>query len=534
MGPPRIKEFFAMLSFFNLNLDLMAPECSYPKVSYSVKWSMIMSLPVFATMFFLGIHAAIYIKKRFIQGRTKNLHKHVHLMVGTSLISFYYFYLYLTKTSLDIFNCSPTEPVEYNAAGEPIEYLEVTFAQCDKPGGLHRKLVGPAAFFFTIYSIGFPTLVGAILYKNREKCKADQLLRAKRTGNSRSTNPECYDFRKKYHKIYEMYKPNYYFWSAAVMGRKLVIACLALLFRRSPVFLLASSLLTLFIAYALQVRFQPFMHDAEYQQVIEQGEREQAQKAKQFGQDIELDSASARGGARRGKVQRLGGTSAEYTPPAPTGFKEAIFNYNTIESTLLFCSVLVVLSGLMFQSETIKPGTKFELGLTAWTYLVVAFSVVFFVVVVGTEIFVGLGVCDSGKARKLLGVDGDKDSDSESDDEDEVQFEHNAAAGEKTNPMFAGNHAVAGLASKAHVSARDVKAREDTYANTIKDQKAEIRRLKQESAKRALGTHGSEQDLDYTQKTSSKNVLHPGPHHRHAQGAVSRTQQQQADSEMHV
>ena len=56
----------------------------------------------------------------------------------------------------------------------------------------------------------------------------------------------------------------------------------------------------------------------------------------------------------------------------------------------------------------------------------------------------------------------------------------------------------------------------------------------QESAKRALGTHGSEQDLDYTQKTSSKNVLHPGPHHRHAHGAVSRTQQQQADSEMHV
>ena len=122
--------------------------------------------------------------------------------------------------------------------------------------------------------------------------------------------------------------------------------------------------------------------------------------------------------------------------PQPTGFKEAIFNYNTIESTLLFCSVLVVLSGLMFQSETIKPGTKFELGLTLWTYLVVGFSVVFFVVVVGTEIFVGLGICDSGKARKLLGVDADKDSDSESD-EDEVQFEHNAAASsEKTNPMF--------------------------------------------------------------------------------------------------
>merc|ERR1711907_162231 len=325
------------------------------------------------------------------------------------------------------------------------------------------------------------------------------------------------------------------YWSAAVMGRKLVIACLALLFRRSPVFLLASSLLTLFIAYALQVRHQPFMHDAEYQQVIEQGEREQAQKAKQLGQDIDLDSSAAGGGARRGKVQRLGGTSSEYSAPQPTGFKEAIFNHNTIESTPLFCSVLVVLSGLMFQSETIKPGTKFELGLTLWTYLVVGFSVVFFVVVVGTEIFVGLGICDSGKARKLLGVDGNEDS-SDSDEEDEIQFEHNTAASAKTNPMFDG--AVAGLASKQHVSARDVKQREDSFQNTIKDQKAEIRRLKQESAKNALGGNGGEQSFGYAQKTSSKNVLHPAPHHRHAptsaRGAVARTAQQPGDNEMHI
>jgi hypothetical protein len=530
--PPMIKRFFAMLSFFNLNLDLMAPECSYPNVPYSVKWSMIMSLPVFAVMFFFLVHVAMYIKKRCIQKRKKALNKHLHLMIGTSLIAFYYFYLYLTKTALDIFNCSPTNPPEVRPDGQVVEYLEVTFAECGKPGGLQMKLVGPASFFFAVYSIGFPTVVGTILYRNRVKVKQDQILRAKNTGNSRGTNPDCYDFRKKYHKIYEMYKPQYYYWSACIMGRKLLIACSGLMFRRSPVFLLAFSLLTLFVAYAMQVRNQPFMHDAEYEQVIEQAEKEEARKSKAFGGQTTLGGNQAPDfKARSGRKNvRLGGSSIELRREHTVS--RAIFNYNTIESTLLFCAILIVLSGLMFQSDAIKPGTKWEQGLTLWTYLIVGFSVVFFVGVVGTEIVVGLGCLSKERARKVMRLAGDG-SDSDSDDDDRSKSD-SVELGGHTNPIFDGSvhsHAVHAALQKheskrAHNSDKLVASHTGEMADTISDQKAEIRRLK----KNAAASHLAGRDLDYAQATSTRNMLHPS-HHHHAHHAAAGASQHRAKTE---
>eukprot|EP00937_MAST-01D_sp_MAST-1D-sp2_P001546 g1546.t1 len=516
--PSTLKKMFSMLSFFNLNLDLMAPECSYPTVPYAFKWSMIMSLPIFAVMFFLAVHMAIWFKKRCIQKRTKDLHRHIHLMIGTSLIAFYYFYLYLTKTALDIFNCSPTTPPEVRPDGTVVEYLEVTFAECSKPGGLQMRLVGPAAAYFTLYSIGFPAVVGTLLYKNREKCKEDQLLRAKRSGNSRATNPNCWEFRKKYHKIYEMYKPQYYYWSAAIMGRKLLIACSGLLFRRSPVFLLAFSLLTLFVAYAMQVRNQPFMHDLEYEQVIEQAEKEAAKKSKHFGGDVNLstrDSGSA-ASKTRSKVRRMGEGPESGEVSTTNGVRKAIYNYNSIESTLLFCAILIVLSALMFQSDAIKPGSKWESGLTLWTFVIVMFSIVFFVAVVGTEIVVGLGIWDAAKARKKLGLK-NEDSDSDSDSDDDLHLTQNNMARHDSgeNPMFRQAH---GGGSNTVQTAAEQKAMQDTIAH----QKAEILRLKKVDAA------GAAANMNFAQKTAVRNVMHPKHHHhqRHPSAGSRQVTQQ--------
>jgi len=166
-----------------VNIDLLAPECSFPKMPYMNKWLIIEFMPLMVFSCFFMVHMAKYCHKRFVQKRTRKLHNHKDKILGYMLITFYYFYLYITKTSLDIFNCSPVEPDDGKV------YLEVVFEACDKPGGVYLTLVVPAVFFFCIYSVGYPAFVAFILVRNSDRVKEDQLLRAKDTGNSHATNP---------------------------------------------------------------------------------------------------------------------------------------------------------------------------------------------------------------------------------------------------------------------------------------------------------------------------------------------------------
>ena len=104
-------------------------------------------------------------------------------------------YLYLTRTVLDVFDCAPTDPPDGN------EYLDVVFEPCWLPGGLQLSLLPWALVAMLGYVVGYPAIVFFILYKNKEKVMEDQLLRAKGLGRDRLTNPNCYAFRKKYHKL---------------------------------------------------------------------------------------------------------------------------------------------------------------------------------------------------------------------------------------------------------------------------------------------------------------------------------------------
>jgi hypothetical protein len=396
--PARLRSLFNVLSIFNLNLDLMAPECSYT-MPYETKWFLIMSLPILTGSMFFLIHIYIYSKKRFSEGRTKDLNRHLPLLIGNGLACFYLFYLYLTKTSLDIFNCSATTPPSYNDDGMEVEYLEVAFEPCYEEGGMHLRLLGPAVMFFILYSIGYPIFVGFMLYKNRVTVMEDQVLRAKKTGTTRATNPNCWGFRKRYAKMYKMYKPEFYFWGLCIMARKLFIATSGLLFRDSPVFLLAFILLVLFIAYSAQVKFNPFMHELEFADVIK---RDQERNAGLHEVDLNRKSSDkkmkkkVKAGAHRGSMMDVAAKKGD-------DISEAFYNYNSIESTLLFCLCLVTLSGLMFQSDQIKPGDRWEYGLSAWTFVIISLSITYFFAVFGTEVAVGLGFLTEEEGNKVMG-----------------------------------------------------------------------------------------------------------------------------------
>jgi len=267
---------------------------------------------------------------------------------------------------------------------------------------------------------------------------------------------------------------------------------------------------------------------------VEAAEREADRAAKRFGNQLDL-SGGPGGAAKKGtkKVHLGSERGAEDLEENALGFRQSIYNYNTIESTLLFCAILIVLSGLMFTSDAIKPDSNWERGLLLWTTIVLLFSICFFFAVVGTEIAVGLGIWDHATAKKKLGIKEEEDS-SDSDSDDDMTMAGNS------NPLFhAGGGAAAASsggagatpmshfdsikAAKAKVKAdksamgqlKQAGSAVDELQATVAAQKAEIMNLQKAAAASSLSFahgHGS---------GGSSRSTPGGHHHRHGSGKGS-------------
>lgn len=165
--------------------------------------------------------------------------RHVSALIAAALTMFYYLYLYLSRMTLDVFNCSQTEPPD----GAPYGYMEAVFEECFKPGGMHMTLFPVACATLLVYTIGFPAFVFRVLWRGRALAKQDQLLRAQKLGSTRAENPACYDFRKRFNRLYYNFKPSYYYWILVILARKAGIAFTSLMFKRNPAFQVRSNTL---------------------------------------------------------------------------------------------------------------------------------------------------------------------------------------------------------------------------------------------------------------------------------------------------
>jgi hypothetical protein len=190
--PAVIVELFRIMSVFNFNVDITAPECTLQQLTYETKWWIVMGLPLGAAVVFALIFTVNVAVKRLVKGVTgrRRLMSHMNALVGMMLVVMYFLYLYLTRTVLDMFNCSPTVPPDGH------EYLQVVFVRCGT--GLQARLLPFAAVFLVLYTIGYPALVAYIVFKHRLLIMEDQVLRAKDLGDTRLSNPHCYDLRKKF------------------------------------------------------------------------------------------------------------------------------------------------------------------------------------------------------------------------------------------------------------------------------------------------------------------------------------------------
>ena len=261
----------------------------------------------------------------------------------------------------------------------------------------------PLSFIsLAVYVIGFPTIIILILAKNRHLVQEDQLLRAQWLGDLRIENKHAYSFRKRYKRLYYNFRPQYWYWILVLMGRKFILAITSLMFIRNPGFQMTIVLLTVFVAYTLQVRMQPYMSLSERETVVREYEKQaridyekwvdrvlqtgdrylkkpekwivwnQMQDAiEHLGQSSKASVATMSAERKSKTSARTAGQSARY-----------IFNYNTVESVLLACSICITLGGVMFESG--------QLDLPSYRPQKDALAIILVLVILASIIFAGV------------------------------------------------------------------------------------------------------------------------------------------------
>jgi hypothetical protein len=374
----------------------VAPECLVPNVSYQQKFAFIMMLPVGVFFILFLAFMVMAFNKRCIRGQRdrRKVFSHRPAIVSSTLVLLYLLYLYLTRTVLDVFDCTPTSP------SDGYTYLKVVFERCGVPGGTQLTLLPAALAGLAAYSVGYPAYIARTLWRNRELVMEDQLLRAKGVGNDLLTNPHAYEFRRMFGRSYFQFKPRFFMWALVILARKFSIAAVAVMFSKSVGFQMASCLFIMFTAYSLQVQVRPYMAPDDFADVLK------AQEVAAAGGDelAQRLSAQIKGiesrGRKRAPPRALITPGGRFDRAALFATVGAVaFNYNTVEAVMSCCAVIVCLCGLMYQSE-LSSSTGLSGTIDAITGLllfIISVAILYFTAALGNEIYIG--VVDAREAR---------------------------------------------------------------------------------------------------------------------------------------
>jgi hypothetical protein len=219
-------------------------------------------------------------------------------------------------------------------------------------------------------------------------------------GDTRVTNPRAFWLRQTFRRMYYKFKPMKTYWILVVLWRKGAIALTSLLFIHNVTFQLALALLVLFVAYMLQVLHTPFMGDAEMPDIVDYYATN-IRKARARGEQFRGISLEKVKRPRFKQTTRLGESASEARARLLKGAADFVYNYNTLEATLLASAVFVCLSGIMFESA--GTGVKFEAHkqiLTFMVLLTIALSITYGVTVFLHDMFTAMEIDPCSKCRK--------------------------------------------------------------------------------------------------------------------------------------
>ena len=374
--PSQLRTLFRILSSFNFDLDIASPECLVAGLyRFDIKWYCIMAMPICVACVFLCSHFTILCKKRFCQGRTKKLNKHAHAMVSMNLVMMYFLYLYVTRSALDVFNCTPLDPPD--PVHPEYTYMSAVGGErCYKEGGLQLQLIPFAVIGIIVYTVGYPLLLAFLFWKNKSRIQRDQYLRAGGQGVVRDTTDSfhIYNIRKRYSHLYYQFKPRSYYWTVVIIARKFSVAFINLMLRQNIEYMLASSLLVMFVAFTFQVHVQPYMGPAEFKNVRKKwGERTKhvsSGNLSVYHTDKSLSSMADRDVLYPEKQRQT--TTLENLKRGSGKACKYFVNYNVVEAVLLACSVLIMLAGIMFSSDRFENNkNRDELMSITWVTLAI-------------------------------------------------------------------------------------------------------------------------------------------------------------------
>jgi hypothetical protein len=234
------------------------------------------------------------------------------------------------------------------------------FEECWKPGGMQLMLVPWSVAGILVMVVGYPVAVVVVLSRNREAAMEDQLLRALDI-----TPPKgswLVTLRAMMGRTYNQFKPQFFFWIFFIISRKFFIAFSGLMFSRNPAFQMAFCLLVLFLAYALQVRYRPYMPASEFEEVLDDA----AARAKHSAlfailraRIIGVEAATRK--KRSNKNSLFGGGDDGEAPFTAERVASTLVtfltNFNVVESFLLFSAAMVSLLGVMYAALS-AAGTR--------------------------------------------------------------------------------------------------------------------------------------------------------------------------------
>ncbi|KAA0161835.1 hypothetical protein FNF31_03620 [Cafeteria roenbergensis] len=403
--PEPLRVLFRILSAFNLNLELTAPECLVESFGAVERFMGTLLIPVIAGSVFLLIHLVKLAYKVCVKRVDKEARNaHLPTMIAAFIAMFYFLYLFLSRTVFEVFNCAPTVPSDGKT------YLQMVFEECGLPGGVQETLMPWAVLALIFYVIGFPVVSGYFLFKHKNDIKKDQLLylvklpEGKEEYERAARELKVYRLRKYMGRLYQFFVPGKVYWVEVILARKFLIAISTLLFQQTPTFQFAMMLLVLFGAYALHVKNVPYLNVTERDDILTKW-RDEKSSAKQ--EEIKrLVAGANRKATRLATMESAKPRSRVFNATAE--LQKYIYNYNTIEAVLLFVAVLTCLSGIMLNSSRFESAyyasqrdtiTGLIIAIIAITLLYV-FSVVVFEVIKVVRPGCASGSCSRADGKK--------------------------------------------------------------------------------------------------------------------------------------
>ena len=416
------------MSFFSFNLNVAKPECTI-SLTYDEKWFFVETVPLCMLAIVGGFSLMSAFYMRFVKNKHgfRKVWKFAPMALGMALLLFYYMYLYVSSMSLDVFNCDEIVSMDGESVSDGFQYLRSEPSlRCNTGNviGFGYGPLAPYAIATTIgYSVGFPCLLAWIFFadRNHAKIHIDQLLRAQLRGRELRHEPALRVPQGVRRPVLPL-PPRALVLDGRHRRAQARDRADRAALPQDATIQMCMILLVMFLAYAAQVRCSPYMSEHERLQVLERfaAEIETIDKAVlEMNPNAEKDRTFALretahpDAAHQAEVERQASQGAvwegsdwqahrrkplyvfrdEYRR-GHIGERELIhahakhsvnylFNYNTVESVLLACAVLICNFGIIFESEYMQgKKARYQREFLATVTLCVVFGSLFYYFVV--------------------------------------------------------------------------------------------------------------------------------------------------------